>query len=994
MRPLLPCLLLLALVAPARAQDDEPPDEGDPNARVFLTVDPGHHVGPIRALRFTPDGTRLISAGEDRTIQVWSAASGERLRVFHPPVSTDRGGVVLAAALAPDGKTLACATRGVTFDGGKHTGHFLYLLNLDDGRILPLETADLLSHDVAFSPDGNRLAVVHGRAVHVYGGLKDVWDRRDVRPRQEKILRLGPTTRPQVAFSPDGSRLAAGQTGDRTIGIWDLGARGRNPAPVATCRGSFGLLLSLAWTPDGQRLLSGHFAPANDPAAPALCVWSAAGKELKSFTVADLDRAVGTTGGHGFRRVDQVFCLPGGGELLLVARGTSGPGRLAALFDPESGRGRQLLHDPGYAFTFASTAALAPDGRLAALAVAPDGRRIALLGLGADAGVRYLAGAGGTSRQVGWARDPAGHALIWKAPDQAPAGLDLRRLERLVAPPPPPEAVTQRDGWTLQRSATPGEHVLYLSHNGQVVKVPAHALSFTLPAAGDVTWVAWTAQLGLHLSDAATGNPLRQFRPRGTLMTSVASSPDGKYLVAHSARGLYHVYRPDQAEPLLTLFVSGPDWVVWTEQGYYAATPGGEKLVGWTVNNGPGRLATFYPAERFHRRLYRPDVIGLVLEKGSVTEALRAVNATATNVEELLPPKSALEIVDASKPPRVKVKATAEAAVKGQPVTALRLFVDGRPLADATEGKGLKEWPQGVARAEAEWEVTLSPGEHELAVLARSPDAAAASDAVPVRLTVRDVSRPALHLLAVGINDYQNKDLHLDFAATDAREVAAAFRKHCAGPGNLFGAVDGEPLLNDKATRAAVLQSLRNLRRGVKPGDLAVVYFAGHGVKDGNDFYLLTVDADTSQLAQTAVAGKELRQALADIPCQVLLILDACHAAAGVKAFRPATDDAARALTDDDCAVAVFCAAMGAEYAQEAKGNGLFTKALIEALSRSERVPYNYGDGRQYVHHLHTFVFDEVQRLSQDQQHPFLNLPWVTPSFPVRRLPQAPQAAR
>jgi hypothetical protein len=59
---------------------------------------------------------------------------------------------------------------------------------------------------------------------------------------------------------------------------------------------------------------------------------------------------------------------------------------------------------------------------------------------------------------------------------------------------------------------------------------------------------------------------------------------------------------------------------------------------------------------------------------------------------------------------------------------------------------------------------------------------------------------------------------------------------------------------------------------------------------------------------------------------------------------------------------------------------------LLKALKQKQAVPYNYRDGRQYVHHLFSFTFDEVKHLSKDQQHPFLSLPWTYESFPLRQL--------
>src|SRR5581483_7339436 len=56
--------------------------------------DTGGHAAVPRALAFTPDGKKLISTGDDRTVQVWDVATRERLRVIRPPLGLDgQGGV-------------------------------------------------------------------------------------------------------------------------------------------------------------------------------------------------------------------------------------------------------------------------------------------------------------------------------------------------------------------------------------------------------------------------------------------------------------------------------------------------------------------------------------------------------------------------------------------------------------------------------------------------------------------------------------------------------------------------------------------------------------------------------------------------------------------------------------------------------------------------------------------------------------------------------------
>jgi hypothetical protein len=49
--------------------------------------------------------------------------------------------------------------------------------------------------------------------------------------------------------------------------------------------------------------------------------------------------------------------------------------------------------------------------------------------------------------------------------------------------------------------------------------------------------------------------------------------------------------------------------------------------MGWTIQNGIDKDLSYYPGDHFHQQLYRPDVIKLVMEKGTVEEALTAANA-------------------------------------------------------------------------------------------------------------------------------------------------------------------------------------------------------------------------------------------------------------------------------------------------------------------------------------------------------------------------------
>jgi WD40 repeat protein len=967
MRCFLFCLLpLLVLAAPACSE--EPPRSNEPveveTLKPQLTLETGGHTAAILMLFFSADGRQLVSVGEDSAIRFWDVESGELRRTLHVVCSLNVLGNAQAAALSADRRTLVLNARQHVPRGEKRA---LVFLDLEKGHIkkkaLEVEPHGGQVFSLALSPDGKRLATGHLDGAYV-------WDagtgQHLLTIQRDEGDTAGTST---VAFSPDGKRLAVVMA--PWVHVVEL-ATGRHEADFQPKAHSH----SLAWSPDGTTLAVAT--------GKGVELWDArAGTQTKSlFEVGPTSSVTWITGG---RRKEGLLLTAG--HLPGSRQGERGR---VNLLDAATGQERHLYALPAPGSGNGQVAAFSPDGRLVAAALIPDNvihlwrRNEAKLVWTAQGRGQHFVGAG-------WGKD--GKTIAWgrslnreadpdnkKPLEQA---FDLAEL-RLVPGRPGTDfqrAVLSRDGITLN------VRPLTVNRDGRTVSlsVPWRPVASGTLLPGNRA--AFGSTLGpVYLVDTQTGNFLRPLGGHQGRVPDVAPSADGRYLLSagqDQTLRVWDVATPGKETLLLSLFVAGRDWIAWTPGGYYAATPGGEKLMGWKVKPGPGQLATFYPAERFRKQLYRPDLIKLVLEKGSVEEALKATGAPAADVEQLLPPQVVLEVVDKTALPKVKAKATATAAARGQPVRSLRLLVDGRPLPD---GQGVLDLKAGQEKAEAEWTVELPPGEHELKALARGPDTAGTSAAVPIDVTAASADeRPTLHVIAVGIDAYPQQALQLKCAVADARGLADAFGKHCAGKDNLFGAARVKPLLNGDATRAAVLAALKAARQAVKPGDLLVFSFAGHGAKQGKQFYLLTVDADPAKLAQTALSGDDLRTALADLPCQVLLLLDACHSAAGVRAF---IDEAARNLTGDECAVAVLCAAMGYEEAQEKDGHGLFTKAVIEALSRVDRVPYNARDGRQYVHHLGSFVLDEVEGASHGDQHPFLTMPYVTESFPVRQLPK------
>jgi WD40 repeat protein len=60
------------------------------------------HRGPVTGLAFSPDGRRLASGSEDKTIKIWDCTTGEQLLYL-----IGQTGPVTGVAFSPDGKLLA-----------------------------------------------------------------------------------------------------------------------------------------------------------------------------------------------------------------------------------------------------------------------------------------------------------------------------------------------------------------------------------------------------------------------------------------------------------------------------------------------------------------------------------------------------------------------------------------------------------------------------------------------------------------------------------------------------------------------------------------------------------------------------------------------------------------------------------------------------------------------------------------------------------------------
>jgi RNA polymerase sigma factor (sigma-70 family) len=214
--------------------------EESPEKSGELQVRHGNTFG----LAFSPDGRWLLSAGSSNVrdggffdrgqLVLWNLAERKQTKVIE--LENSKKGVdqsVLAVAVSSDGRTFAAGT---------HSG-YVFLIDGQTQKITTKVNTGTACR-LSFSPDGKTLAVA---APEKFVVLLDTATGKEVK-------RLEVARGVRVAFGPDGNTLWVGCHGG-TISRLDVQS-GRSVQKFEE-KGSFGLCLSLAVSPDGKTLASG-----------------------------------------------------------------------------------------------------------------------------------------------------------------------------------------------------------------------------------------------------------------------------------------------------------------------------------------------------------------------------------------------------------------------------------------------------------------------------------------------------------------------------------------------------------------------------------------------------------------------------------------------------------------------------------------------------------------------------------------------------------------
>ena len=260
-----------------------------------------------------------------------------------------------------------------------------------------------------------------------------------------------------------------------------------------------------------------------------------------------------------------------------------------------------------------------------------------------------------------------------------------------------------------------------------------------------------------------------------------------------------------------------------------------------------------------------------------------------------------------------------------------------------------------------------------------------------------------LYVVAIGVSDYDDDDLDLQFAAKDAQDIINTVETKTTGNKHTL-------LLKDKEMSGkADLEKVRAFLADAKEDDRVILYIAGHGMLDSKlEYHFAPAGFNPARVRSTGISMKALTDTLQSTRARHrLLLLDTCHsgsvgesdadklAAAGValppgvrvvntrgmkvkKTESKLTDTQTKRYMEDLFAgspeyrgINIVAASAGAEFAMESGewNNGVFSYAIMKTLNDAEGADIN-GNKVLSVAELQLGVQSQVLELTRGAQRP------------------------
>lgn len=839
---------------------------------------------------FSPDGNKIITASRDGLTKIWKAATGEYLVTldhtyqvnmaqFSPSCADDPAGgkyivtanldntamiwnsdgkllttltghksAVLTACFSPDGKKIVTASAGKTAKVWDLSGTVLATLS---GHKSPVLTA-------CFSPDGKKIVTASmDRTVKIFDAGTGIL-MNDLKGHSSMAN--------SVQFSPDGEKMLSTYA-DNTVKVWDV----INGKVFFDLKNNDSRVNHASFSPDGKRIIASF----SDSTAIIYDAVSGAGlKVLKGHT--DI--------------VNFALYSPDGKKIVTVSHDMT-----ARLWEAESGALLKTLigHSGNISSAqFSPISVNDPAGGKTIMTISDDGTAISwntatgeqLKTLSASAKMLYMGSFSNDGKKFltcSWDAT----AIVWDAVTgdklQVLKGGAYAVKAAYFSPDGNQILTISKDNNNVVKlwNANTGESLFNLAGHKETL----NAAQFSpdgkkiLTASADGTIILW---------ESSSGKILKRFEGHNAPVYAARFSPKtpddpqgGKTIVSISNDNTTKVWNTETGKLQYTFIaVDSTDYLVVDKDGHYDGTAAARRLLYYTCGTELIEL------QQLKDKLW-VDGLAEQINKG---QPVTVPTLQDLNICDLIP-----VVEDVGSEGIYKFKITPKRGGLGETV----LFINNNEtkrykinqLTKTATGYELtipKELLQPYLVAGSQNLVTVKSYTANNDIISRGIK-------IGVNTTDTTTKDPDLYAVIVGVSDYSAAELHLNYAAKDAKDIGNAVT---ITAGKLFDKPGQRHVFvydfNTDSVRYGY-PNKKNIRHifdtiasKATANDILLVFFAGHGTvaEDKNNqkqFYFLTSDASSfNDPEASGISTAELIEWIHPqrIKAQKrILILDACN---------------------------------------------------------------------------------------------------------------------
>jgi len=948
------------------------------------------HNEAVESVAFSPNGKYILSGSEDKTIKLWDAATGREIKTF-----IGHKDHVNSVAFSPDGKQILSGSG--SYDDSDNT---VRLWDIASGR----EIKTFSGHteyitSVAFSPDGKQVLSGSWDSMVKLWNISSGQELRTFSENEDSVV--------SVAFSPDGKQVLSGSFG-HTIKLWDV-ASGRkiktfsdggvsifspNGKQILSISGNnlSSNIIKLWDIASGSviRTFSGHSDDVND------IVFNPNGKQVLSSSGNPLDeegtiklwdissgKIIRTFSEHLYGSYVVAFS-PDGKQILSGSRDNT-----VKLWEIASGREIRAFSGHSYGV---NSVAFSPDGKQALSG--SDDTTVKLWDVASGKEIRTFSGH--SYDVISVAFSPDGKQALSGSLDKTvklwdvASGKEIRTFSGHTNQVN--SVVFSPDGKQILSGSGSGN---YESTDNTVKLWDAASGKEIRTFSGHTNWVTSVAfspdgkqalsssfDKTVKLWNVSNGQEIRTFKGHNSYVRSVAFSPNGKQILSCSEDGTIRLWDVASGAEIAQ-FISFDDgeWVCITPEGYYNASPQGDKYLNVRIGNN------VYGIDQYRETFFNSTIVAIALS-GDRNAYFAAVKQRGKTLKDA-----------GSAPPLVAITSPATGATANSAATKISVSVNGGSRSieyitvkvngkmvardygvTPTGAKSLTTMARlavladkNVNKKQASFnlDIPLEPGNNIIEVIAYNGYGEGRA-VTEVAYRTNQTNLPTLYILSIGVSKYADKSIEsLKYAANDAKGIVQAFR---AQEGKRYGSVKSLVLADggDKEPTRDNISDGMDFLRGAGHNDVMMLFLSGHGGTDdqGNFFFMptnMTFNANGAPQRSRIIPNSELQDVLR-FPGQKIVFIDSCYSG-GVN-----NDDLVNGLNlVRDGAPVIFTSSSKTEksWEHDPAKLSLFTYVLLQGLSGSADAD---KDKKVTVQELGEYVKKAVPGI-RDNQHPYYLAP-------------------